>query len=522
MGALLVAGACYVGQELSFALRFPPARFTTIWFPGGVMLAALLVTPPRRWWAYVLGSAVGLFTALVAEVPLHLAFVGPVLTVAYRVALAAALRRASPGSHRFDNFRQVVLYLLIAGLIGPALMNLVSASVAVGSGWRDDFWLAWRVLFLADVTAHVTVTPAITVAVSGGASPFRSASGRRYLEAGALGLILLGLEWLAFGGSWSGRLLVLTYAPLPLLLWAAVRFGPGGTSLAFLLTVWIATWNAVHGLGPFTSGAPADDVLSLQLFLLATSVPLLFLAAVVRDRQQTAAALRASHRQTRDLAGRLIVAQEAERARIARDLHDDINQQLAALSIALSGLRRRLPEGAKVREELALLQRRVIDLADDVRALSHELHPGVLRHAGLVSTLRAHAAEFGSRQPISVTIDADEGINELPPELALCLYRVAQEALRNVARHAGATCVRVTLARTAGGLALTITDDGQGFDLAAGRPGRGLGLISLEERVRLVGGIMRIDTRPRWGTEVRVEVPVGGRGHEPRPTAARG
>jgi hypothetical protein len=86
-------------------------------------------------------------------------------------------------------------------------------------------------------------------------------------------------------------------------------------------------------------------------------------------------------------------------------------------------LGRRLPEGADVRGELALLQRRVIDLADDVRALSHELHPGVLRHAGLVATLRAHAAESGSRQPINVTIDAAEGINDVRPGLALCLYR---------------------------------------------------------------------------------------------------
>src|SRR5262249_54358798 len=109
------------------------------------------------------------------------------------------------------------------------------------------------------------------------------------------------------------------------------------------------------------------------------------------------AALRASYEQVQDLAGKLIAAQEAERTRIARELHDDINQQLAALAIALSGVRRRLPGGADPHNELGKLQRRTVELADAVRSLSHELHPGLLRHAGLVAALEAHWPEFRGR-----------------------------------------------------------------------------------------------------------------------------
>src|SRR5262249_24181299 len=150
----------------------------------------------------------------------------------------------------------------------------------------------------------------------------------------------------------------LQYARLPLLLWAAARFGPGGTAGALLLIAWLATWNAVRGRGPYAAGPPADAVLSLQLLLLAMAAPLLFLAALLKERQRTAAALRASYRHIQDLAGRMLVAQEAERTRIARELHDDISQQLAALAIGLSGLKRQLPGGAAdAHEELGRLQR---------------------------------------------------------------------------------------------------------------------------------------------------------------------
>src|SRR5262249_7286822 len=211
----------------------------------------------------------------------------------------------------------------------------------------------------------------------------------------------------------------------------------------------------------------------------------------VTQQKQAESALRDSYGQIQDLAGRLIVAQEAERARIARELHDDVNQQLAALSIALSGLRRRLPEDAlDVRDELTGLQRRVVELTDDVRHLSHELHSGVLQHAGLAAALEAKCAEFRTRHALDVSFQAEDALDDVPPDVSLCLYRAAQETLQNVARHAEAHHVHVTLTRNGDDLELTVGDDGRGFDLAAARRAGGLGLISLDERVRLVRGIV--------------------------------
>jgi signal transduction histidine kinase len=248
------------------------------------------------------------------------------------------------------------------------------------------------------------------------------------------------------------------------------------------------------------------------------------LEAEIVERKQVEKALRASqdslqrsNAQIQGLAGRLITAQEAERTRIARELHDDVSQQVAALSIALSGLKRRLPsEAAEAQQEVARLQQQIIALSEVIRHLSHELHPGVLQHAGLVVALQGHCAEFGSQYGLDVMFYADAGLEELPADVALCLYRVAQEALHNIAQHAGARHAEVALTRRDHLLELRVADDGQGFDLVAVRRRGGLGLISLDERVRLVQGGVRIVTEPRRGTELRVQVPLHACERTPR------
>jgi two-component system sensor histidine kinase UhpB len=220
--------------------------------------------------------------------------------------------------------------------------------------------------------------------------------------------------------------------------------------------------------------------------------------------------LRVSLERIQDLAVRLIIAQEAERTRIARDLHDDISQQLAALSLALSGLRRRIPEtDATVLEDaLTALQRRTVKLADSIRRLSHDLHPGVLQQVGLIAALESHCEEFRTQHDVEVTLDAAGDLGAIAPETALCLFRSAQEGLRNAARHGAARRIQVTLSDTDDGLALMIADDGQGFDAAGMERGRGgLGLLSIEERARLLHGSVRIESAKGTGTTIRVVLP---------------
>jgi PAS domain S-box-containing protein len=289
----------------------------------------------------------------------------------------------------------------------------------------------------------------------------------------------------------------------------------GALGLKAALGIPILSGDEVLAVVEFFMRGPRREDERLINVITAVAAQLDLVMARKRAEQtlrENEAALRASYERIQELAGRLITAQEAERSRIARDLHDDVNQQLASLSIALSNIKRRLYVGgdATVQEELTRLQQRLIDLADMIRNLSHELHPGVLQHAGLIAALKGHCAEFGRQHAIEVTFSAACGLDGIPQDIALCLYRVAQEALRNVVAHAGACKVQVTLRATGAGLALLIADDGQGFDLAQARSLGGLGLISLEERVRLVGGSLAIHTEHKRGTEIQVQVPLRG------------
>ena len=267
-------------------------------------------------------------------------------------------------------------------------------------------------------------------------------------------------------------------------------------------------WNRYKG---YVAGA-----LTLMIFQTALIAGLLVqrargrrMAAAMRENQAT---LEASNRQISDLFGRLITAQETERGRIARDLHDDVSQRIAGLSIMIAGLKSRLggaADDSDVMQALASMQRNTIGLAEEIRHVSHDLHPSMLQHAGLVAALRQSCLQFEQLQGTAVTYTADSGVGPVDDDTALCLYRIAQEALRNVAKHAGASRVDVALTRTPDGLQLTIADDGHGFDLAGTRAAAGgLGLVSIDERVRLLRGGVSIDTQPRGGTRVRVLIPT--------------
>jgi len=227
---------------------------------------------------------------------------------------------------------------------------------------------------------------------------------------------------------------------------------------------------------------------------------------------ESRAVLRRRNQEIQELAGRLIESQEVERARIARDLHDDLSQQIAGLSIALSSLKRRLAissPGDDISRDVAYLQERTVGFAEHLRRLAHDLHPSVLEHAGLIPALRDYCAELSRTQPMAVSFSAEGSFERDVNGTALCLYRVAQEGLRNVITHAQAKSVRVLLRRNGERAELTIADDGRGFDVVeAAKHSPGLGLVSITERIRLAGGSMSVVSEISKGTRIHVEVPT--------------
>ena len=229
--------------------------------------------------------------------------------------------------------------------------------------------------------------------------------------------------------------------------------------------------------------------------------------AVVRDVTES----KRTTELNRDLAGRLIASQEAERTRIARDLHDGVCQDLASIAVEISRLRRAAGDlrGRDLQDALLAIEGRAAGVAETLRLLSHGLHPSVLQHIGLVAALQAHCAEVQRQHQLRVRFFADDDVEPQRRLVGLSLFRIAQEALGNVARHGRARHAAVSLIREAQELVLVISDDGCGFDLARAHSG-GLGLVSMEERARLVRGCVTISTAPGFGTTIEVRVPADG------------
>jgi PAS domain S-box-containing protein len=209
------------------------------------------------------------------------------------------------------------------------------------------------------------------------------------------------------------------------------------------------------------------------------------------------------------LTGRLIHAQEEERTRIARELHDDFNQRLALQCIDIDQLRKKLPdlaEGERVR--LARILQRTKTMSADIRSLSHGLHSSRLEYIGLLPALSGLCKEVSEKYKIDIRFSENELSVDIPKEVALCLFRVTQEALANVVKHSRAASAYVELDLDEGTLRLRILDQGTGFDPSDPSRGAGIGLVGMTERLRLVGGKLSIRSEALRGTEVLAEVPV--------------
>ncbi len=637
---------------IGLALVISPTPVSTLWPPNAILLAALMLTPARIWWVLLLAAfPAHLLAELQGGVPLPMVMSWFISNMTQALLGAAAIR-AFDREGRLDNVRSFTLFVVFGVLLAPFAVSFLDAGFVRLFGWGDaHYWHVWRMRFFANVLTTLTIVPA-GLALFPRDAPLRD--GRRgRAEAIALLFALMVVGNVAFSrpSVYLHAEPALLYAPLPLLLWAALRFGLAGVSVGVLVIVVLAVRAAMHGRGPFVGLSAAENVLSLELLMIAIALPLMLLAVLLDERRRSEAnlregeqryrdvvesqtelicryrsdtaltfvndaycrysgapreallgrsfieripddarlevarhvaaifarperdhayvyehavlqpdgrrgwhvwtarpivgpdgrvaeaqavgrdvtdqrlaeqavrerdeALRASYDRIQELAGRLIRAQEDERRRLARELHDDVNQQLAAVAIGLSGARRVVGDATAAGDELARLQERVVALTHDIRRLCHELHPVALVHVGLAASLRAHCAEFCKATGIDVVLSVDDDAPAVAPAMALCFYRVLQEALHNVARHSHARAAHVRLRRAGEVLELSVRDDGVGFDLAAARAqSGGLGLVSIEERVRLVHGIVQIVTAPGRGVEVRAWAPL-----ERRPSA---
>jgi signal transduction histidine kinase len=211
---------------------------------------------------------------------------------------------------------------------------------------------------------------------------------------------------------------------------------------------------------------------------------------------------------TRSFSGMLLAAQEEERARVARELHDDVIQRVALLGHALDELAEFAhTDDPAFEKRVRGLRAELVDFANEIRSLAHRMHPPVLDHLGLPAALSILAQEFRAADALHVRVEVTDELKTVPPDIAACLYRIAQEALRNVAKHAEASEAVVRLARRRHGVEMAVEDDGMGFDALAGQRS-GLGLTSITERVRQFNGRVSVQSEPGAGTSVIAWLPL--------------
>ena len=294
--ALLVCFVYFLGAKVGEQLRLLPVTTSVLWPPNAVLTATLLLTPTRRWWIYLLAA---LPAHLVVQLgagramPFVLALF---LTNCSEALLAAAGVRRFAGGPRFDTLRDVAIFIICAAFAAPFLSSFADAGVvALFAG--EPYWIVWRTRFFANTLTELMLVPAIVLLVTEGRPWIRDASPRRRLEAllMAVAPIVVGLAVFEYG---FNKVAALRESPatqlafvLPALLWAAVRFGPGGFSLALLMTTLVAIWAGGQWHGPFVDMAPAQSVLAFQIFATVTGIPLLCLAASVREQRRTQQAL---------------------------------------------------------------------------------------------------------------------------------------------------------------------------------------------------------------------------------------
>jgi PAS domain S-box-containing protein len=618
----------YLVPKLAGVLSSNPQTVWPLWPGCAILVTGLLLVRLNVWPVLIPASFIGFAVAdLQAGVPLSsIAWFIPGNTVEVLIS-ALGLRYCFDGVPRLNSVKALAKYCSFAIVLAPFAGAFLSAH-----GIGHDYWTSWKIVFLSEVLAFVTVTPALLSWLSEGRVLLRK-SRAVHLEGVVLVAGLVLVSYVVFTVPENSSSPALFYTLVPFLLWSALRFGWLGVSTSLIAVTSLSIWGAVHGRGPFSRLVPLTDPLPLQMFLVFSSIPFMVLAALAEEHEQSADVVRESEERFRLVANtapimiwmagvdklctyfnepwlnftgrslqaelgngwaegvhtedlkrcletysqafdqrqsfemeyrlrrndgefrwvfdigvprfnqdssfagyigsclditdrklaedalasvgrRLIEAHEEERTWIARELHDDIVQRIALLAVELERCgHQALGSVVDVHQYLQQARQRVADLGKDIQALSHRLHSSKLEYLGFVAAAKSFCHELCEQRNVRIEFKHSDIPAAIPKEISLCLFRVLQEALQNAVKHSSDQNITVEVHGTKEGISLTVSDSGIGFDWQDAMNRRGLGLISMRERLYLVNGELSIQSEPGRGTTVVARVGLGQKDH---------
>jgi len=483
LGVVALAAAYYGAAKLGYELEFSGPVAAIVWLPAGVGIAFLYLGGLRFWPGVLVGD---LLANDYSALPLGSALgqtCGNLLEVLVATMLMRRLvRRGSP----LDSVGGLAS-MLVAIAAGTAVSATIgSLSLRLGNVITTDGVPAvWRTWWLGDASGALIVVP---LALAWYRPPPPAWWSGRVLEATLTLAAVAGLSELALR---SHR--PLTYLVFPALIWAALRFGQRGATLAVAVAAGFTVWETTHYVGPFVFHSITRSVLTTQLFLMVAALSTLCLAAVVSERERFAEGLRASR-------ARMVEAVDAERRRLEHNLHDGAQQRLIALAVHL-GLAAEQAQQAP-RQSAPLFKKAETELLlaiDELRELAHGIHPPMLTDLGLAYTIKNVAAR--STVPVKLLELPSTRLDDTAEATA---YYVIAEAITNAQKHAHAASIWVRATVGPGTLHVEVLDDGDG----GAAESLGLGLQGLRDRVEAIGGTFAVDSLTGRGTRIAAEIPA--------------
>lgn len=473
---VLLVVAYYAAAHLGYGLAFSGPVAAIVWLPVGVAIAFLYLRGLRFWPGVVAADLlVNNYSALPVGSALGQTF-GNVLEV---LVAAYLLGRLSPRGDPLGTLRGVagVIVALAAG-------TLVSAAIGPLSLWLGDAISARSLAhvgstwWLGDFSGALIVVP---LALSWSKLPPRMVRPAIGIEAA---LTLAAVAGISAASLTTDR--PIRFLAFPALIWAALRFGSRGATVAITIVSGIAIWATTHFTGPWASEPIGNRVLDTQMFIAAVSLSALAIAALVSERERLIESVRGSR-------ARLVAASDETRQQIERDLHDGAQQALVAIRLKVT-MAREAADPRGLDRQLGAIDREAGAALEELRALVHGIYPRILREMGIAAALHAAAERF----PLPVRI-SDAGIGRLPEAIEAAIYFCIREALQNTVKYAGAgSKASVTLAHRGRTVEFTVSDNGPG--MTPEQASKGIGIHNMRDRLAAVGGRLEIVSGRGQGT----------------------